>query len=128
MTIESFKVLEHSGVPPKQAHAIGHAIELECAAGHETLATKVDIANLRAEMHEILHGVNSELVRWLFLIDARPDRDARLGRLLLHQLAGRSEAPGAYSTVTLFARLRGWSTSVPLRMATWYASSCSGIV
>src|SRR5271157_4391014 len=24
-----------------------------------------------------------------------------------------------YSTVTLFARLRGWSTSVPLRTATW---------
>jgi len=24
-----------------------------------------------------------------------------------------------YSTVTLLARLRGWSTSVPLRMATW---------
>ncbi|SDW79742.1 hypothetical protein SAMN04487960_104160 [Marinobacter mobilis] len=25
----------------------------------------------------------------------------------------------AYSTVTLFARLRGWSTSVPLSTATW---------
>jgi hypothetical protein len=25
---------------------------------------------------------------------------------------------GDYSTVTLFARLRGWSTSVPLRQAT----------
>ena len=24
-----------------------------------------------------------------------------------------------YSTVTLLARLRGWSTSVPRRMATW---------
>ena len=33
------------------------------------------------------------------------------------------KAPGAgrpclYSTVTLFARLRGWSTSLPLRSAT----------
>ena len=24
-----------------------------------------------------------------------------------------------YSTVTLFARLRGWSTSVPFKTATW---------
>jgi hypothetical protein len=33
-----------------------------------------------------------------------------------------------YSTVTLFARFRGWSTSVPFNIATWYASSCSGTV
>ncbi len=32
----------------------------------------------------------------------------------------------AYSTVTLFARFRGWSTSVPFATATWYASSCTG--
>lgn len=31
-----------------------------------------------------------------------------------------------YSTVTDFARLRGWSTSVPFATATWYASSCTG--
>ena len=31
-----------------------------------------------------------------------------------------------YSTVTLFARFRGWSTSQPRRTAMWYASSCSG--
>ena len=33
---------------------------------------------------------------------------------------GFAAAPrGGYSTVTLFARLRGWSTSVPLITATW---------
>ena len=31
-----------------------------------------------------------------------------------------------YSTVTLLARLRGLSTSVPRATAVWYASSCSG--
>jgi len=30
-----------------------------------------------------------------------------------------SGAAGGYSTVTLFARLRGWSTSVPFSTATW---------
>lgn len=32
----------------------------------------------------------------------------------------------SYSTVTLLARLRGLSTSVPRATAVWYASSCSG--
>lgn len=34
----------------------------------------------------------------------------------------------SYSTVTLLARLRGWSTSHPRRMATSRAKSCSGTV
>src|SRR3569623_845179 len=33
---------------------------------------------------------------------------------------------GRHSTVTLLARLRGLSTSVPRDSAAWYASSCSG--
>ena len=36
--------------------------------------------------------------------------------------------PRAHSTVTLFARFRGWSTSQPRRTAMWYARSCSGTV
>jgi hypothetical protein len=32
---------------------------------------------------------------------------------------GRRSLPPSYSTVTLFARLRGWSTSVPLARAVW---------
>ena len=38
------------------------------------------------------------------------------------------EKPGRprYSTVTLFARFRGWSTLQPRSTAMWYASSCSG--
>jgi hypothetical protein len=31
----------------------------------------------------------------------------------------RGAAASAYSTVTLFARFRGWSTSVPFSTATW---------
>ena len=34
---------------------------------------------------------------------------------------------GTYSTVTDFAKFLGWSTSVPLSLATWYASNCAGI-
>ncbi len=37
-------------------------------------------------------------------------------------------AANAYSTVTDFAKLRGWSTSVPLIKATWYDNNCSGRV
>jgi len=38
------------------------------------------------------------------------------------------DEPRRYSTVTLLARLRGLSTSVPRAHAVWYDSSCSGIV
>ena len=34
-------------------------------------------------------------------------------------IPGSRSAMGAYSTVTDFARLRGWSTSVPRATATW---------
>jgi hypothetical protein len=39
------------------------------------------------------------------------------GREIRHSRAGAPRA--GYSTVTLLAKLRGWSTSVPLRTATW---------
>lgn len=40
----------------------------------------------------------------------------------------RGHAPSHHSTVTLLARLRGLSTSVPRAQAVWYDSSCSGTV
>ncbi|PYE77915.1 hypothetical protein DFQ15_11159 [Xylophilus ampelinus] len=40
--------------------------------------------------------------------------------------ASEAPAPVDHSTVTLLARLRGLSTSVPRAQAVWYASSCSG--
>ena len=36
------------------------------------------------------------------------------------------QRPSPHSTVTLLARLRGLSTSVPRAQAVWYASNCSG--
>src|SRR2546426_4060782 len=39
----------------------------------------------------------------------------------------RADRPTAYSTVTLFARFLGWSTSQSRSTAMWYASSCNGI-
>lgn len=45
---------------------------------------------------------------------------------LIHELIRVSAAAGTHSTVTLLARLRGLSTSVPLAQAVWYASNCSG--
>jgi len=68
MKAETFRVLEQAGLPSKHAHAIAHALEIECAAGHAGLARKVDIADLRAELLGMLHAVKGELVRWLFLV------------------------------------------------------------
>ncbi len=33
----------------------------------------------------------------------------------------------SYSTVTLFAKFRGWSTSHPRAIAIWYDKSCNGM-
>src|SRR6266567_8777124 len=40
-------------------------------------------------------------------------------------LASPHGGEGRYSTVTLLARLRGWSTFWPSSTATWYANICS---
>src|SRR5262249_872415 len=39
---------------------------------------------------------------------------------------GKPSVPGDYSTVTDFARFRGWSTSVPISTAVWVAISLTG--
>ena len=41
-------------------------------------------------------------------------------------LSGSEVDVSRHSTVTLFARFLGLSTSVPRATAVWYASSCSG--
>jgi hypothetical protein len=45
----------------------------------------------------------------------RPARTAR------RTAAVSPDCTPAHSTVTVFARLRGWSTSAPRSTATWYA-------
>src|SRR5439155_1252510 len=63
---------------------------------------------------------------YLLLVDgghsASPDANRHPGRagmpILGLRILGQNRKYGAYSTVTLFARLRGWSTSVPLSTAT----------
>ena len=42
-------------------------------------------------------------------------------------IIGKEKTVPTYSTVTLFAKLRGWSTSVPLITAMWYANNCTGM-
>src|SRR6201999_2271676 len=59
-------------------------------------------------------------------IEGRLVRDPGVGGADRDHVA-REEVTLGYSTVTDFARLRGWSTSVPFSTATWYASICTGI-
>ena len=49
----------------------------------------------------------------IYLADAAPGTRVR----------GRAD----HSTVTVFAKFLGWSTSLPSMSAIWYASSCSGM-
>ncbi|HKZ72605.1 MAG TPA: hypothetical protein VJ011_01005, partial [Steroidobacteraceae bacterium] len=90
MQAATLEVLEKANVPAPQARALARAIEIELAAHRDTLATKLDITELRLElksdiqhlrtelkgdMQELrvelkgdMHGIRSELVRWVFLV------------------------------------------------------------
>ena len=50
-------------------------------------------------------------------IDRKKDLTALVKSRQLKETAANAKL--RYSTVTLFARFRGWSTSVPLRTAVW---------
>ena len=59
-------------MPPAQAHAILKVMEMEIAAGHESLASKLEVlatrSELKAEIAEVradLHRVEGALTRWV---------------------------------------------------------------
>ncbi len=61
MQIESLEVLEKADVAPVQARAIVRAIEIEMARGTDTLATKNDVALLRQEIVAFRHEVAASI-------------------------------------------------------------------
>ncbi len=83
MKTRSLEILGRSQLPPAQAHAILEVMEMEIAAGHESLASRVDlldvksalkveIADLRAkfktdiaDLRAELHKVEGALSRWV---------------------------------------------------------------
>jgi hypothetical protein len=76
MKTRSLEILGRSQLPPAQAHAILKVMEMEIAAGHESLATKLDllevkselkaeIADLRAKLTAEIHKVEGALSRWV---------------------------------------------------------------
>ena len=87
MKTRSLDILGRSQLPPAQAHAILKVMEMEIAAGHESLASRVDlldvksalkadilelraelkadIADLRVELKAEIHKVEGALSRWV---------------------------------------------------------------
>jgi hypothetical protein len=67
MQAESLEVLEKASVAPAQARAIVRAIEIEIAGANNTLATKNDLlelrAELRGEMKELGATLRTEMVK-----------------------------------------------------------------
>jgi hypothetical protein len=66
MKTRSLDILEKAELPTAQAHAILKAMELEMASAHESLATRADLVELRADMRVEIKSVEVNLVRWLF--------------------------------------------------------------
>jgi len=52
-------------LPPAQAHAILKVMEIEIAAGHESLATKFDLLEVRSELKAEINKVEGALSRWV---------------------------------------------------------------
>jgi hypothetical protein len=61
MQAESLEVLEQASVAPAQSRAIVRAIEIEIAGAKDTLATKSDIADVRAEMRQVAAELRAEM-------------------------------------------------------------------
>jgi hypothetical protein len=65
MKTRSLEILGRSQLPPAQAHAILKVMEMEIAAGHESLATKLDLLEVRSELKAEIHKVEGALSRWV---------------------------------------------------------------
>ncbi|MGD1032269.1 MAG: hypothetical protein ABSA05_14135 [Opitutaceae bacterium] len=61
MRTRSLEILEKSQLPTAQAHAILKVMEMEIAAGHDALATKLDVLELKSELNK----VEGSLTRWV---------------------------------------------------------------
>jgi hypothetical protein len=61
MQAESLEVLEKASVAPAQARAIVRAIEIEIAGAKDTLATKHDLVELRADLRGEMAELRAEL-------------------------------------------------------------------
>ena len=113
--------------PADPAHAqpqhLGHGL-LRGPAPGEVLRPVADVAALALGQHPAREPVAEALDRVRDAVDL-DDVDPELGRPLgdharrHHGIGDRARARHRYSTVTDFARLRGWSTSVPRATAVW---------
>jgi len=72
MKTRSLDILEKSQLPAAQAHAILKVMEMEIAAGHEALASKLDVLEVKAELmskfaelEAKLYKVEGTLSRWV---------------------------------------------------------------
>ncbi|MGQ0833447.1 MAG: hypothetical protein ACT4O5_00755 [Gammaproteobacteria bacterium] len=61
MQAATLEVLEKADVPAPQARAFAQAIEIELAAQRDTLATKLDLTELRRDLEVRIESVRGEL-------------------------------------------------------------------
>src|SRR5260221_3709366 len=126
----------HVGQVDRRLHHVGERQAGTAQHGGEVLHDAAGLL-LHPARHQLARpGIDADLARRVHQLLAaapahhlglhiRPDRP----RGVLHVQAALHGflRKLRHSTVTLFARLRGWSTSQPRATAMSYASSCSGI-
>ena len=76
MQAATLEILEKADLPPRQARAIAQAIELEVAAGHNTLATRAD---LRADLMGLQHSLETQIAGLKYeIVGNQHELDARV--------------------------------------------------
>ena len=64
----------------------------------------------------LVGGITGGIVLWIQMVEPHGNLETEVVGVLI---IGKVKTVLTYSTVTLFARFRGWSTSVPLMTAVW---------
>ncbi|MDO9288283.1 MAG: hypothetical protein Q7T83_05790 [Thermodesulfovibrionales bacterium] len=73
MSVDTLKIYEilSASLPEAQAKAVAKAINIAIEADterkKELLATKEDLANLRAELKEDIANVKADIIKWMFI-------------------------------------------------------------
>ena len=88
MKTRSLEILGRSQLPPAQAHAILKVMEMEIAAGHESLASRVDLLDVKSALKADILELRAELKADIVELRAELKADIADLRAEIHKVEG----------------------------------------
>ena len=91
MRTQSLEILQNSQLPAAQAHAILRVMEMEFAAGSDTLATKLDLSEARSELKSEIAALRAELKSDFAALESQLNKvEGSLSRWVLTCMLGQT--------------------------------------